>query len=398
MSSNTLLEQFVAQLNESVFLAEFSFSGSEIRIPGTGDLEIADHLVLLEDMGIAYQLKERDVTASSSAGDLSKWFAKKVRKKAVKQMSETREMLRDFQGKKLRNHLGHEIPLATSKITKLYSVVVYRMPTIDGFAPSRVYDSRSAGFVHFIRDTDYLAVCQHLLTPAEIADYLDFRRSILVKWPSAAGVSETALVGQYFAGDHEAEPASKYQAIVGAIQEHESNWSMSHIFSKLGSKVTYREGDQSETSHYRILTEFAKLSRSELREFKLRFELALDAARADRYELPYRMACPRTDCGFLILPVTSEDQQFARIALRNLSLASKHEFGVRRHVSLSVSSDAPDFNIEWMYVDSSVAPNPELDAKIQRDAIFRSTSDKQIPRYLLSTDVLRRVFGDAQSG
>jgi len=54
-----LLEEFVGELNANLFLREFAFSAMQLRIPGRGDIEIADHLILLDDLAIAAQLKER---------------------------------------------------------------------------------------------------------------------------------------------------------------------------------------------------------------------------------------------------------------------------------------------------------------------------------------------------
>jgi hypothetical protein len=393
MSADTLLEQFVASLNASVFLAEFAFSGSELSIPGLGTIEIADHLVLLDDLGILFQLKERDSSASTELNNVAKWFANKIRKKAVLQMRSTREHLRTYAGSTLRNQRGHDVPLSSLAPTTLHGVVIYRIPTVPGFVPERFYDSKSAGFIHFFRDTDYLSVCQLLVTPTEIADYLAFRRELLSKWPDAKGVSEAALVGQFIAANADVAPEAKYEGVLAALQHDAHSWDMSYIASKLGSKIAYREGDASETSHYRILAEFAKLGRSELREFKKRFDLALLAVRADRFELPYRFACPRTDCGFLILPMVTQDAKETRQALTNLSFVSKYVFDVSKHVSLSILYSPKIVDIEWMYLEGANEPNPLLDEKLKENFPFRATSGREMPRYFLDTEALNRAIG-----
>ncbi|HCU11298.1 MAG TPA: hypothetical protein DGB72_04135 [Gemmatimonadetes bacterium] len=398
MATKTLLEEFVAQLNASIFLAEFAFPGSELTIRGQGKVEVADHLVLLDDLGIIFQLKERDAAASSAKAELNKWFANKVRKKAVAQVRSTRELLSRFPGEKLRNQRGHEVAVATKNAASLYAVVIFRMPNTPGLTTERYYPSRSAGFVHFISDVDWLGVCRYLITPAEIADYLAFRQQVLTKYQAADDITEAALVGQFIGGDQVAPPSKKYDRVLAALREDQAAWDMSFFIEQFGDKITYREGDSSPTSHYRILSEFAKLSRSELREFKKRFLLALDAVRDDRFELPYRLACPRTDCGFLILPVTKELANNARNALRNFSLASKHLFNVKKHISLSVVAQSPFLDIEWMFAEGVNEPNPELEALVERNNPFRNASEQLLPRYFLDSAALKEVVGESGVG
>ena len=43
------------------------------------------------------------------------------------------------------------------------------------------------------------------------------------------------------------------------------------------------------------------LKRNELREFKIRFKLSVEKARANQFVRPYRIAFPRTSCGFVFI-------------------------------------------------------------------------------------------------
>lgn len=397
MAGKNLLEDFVAQLNANVFFAEFAFSATELRVPDTGQqVELADHLVLLGDVGLLFQLKERDAAASQEPGALEAWFANKVRKQAVKQLRATRAMLDAFRGHLLRNQRGHEVPVQLHADAQTVAVVIYRSPADVVFRADRYCDSRSAGFVHILRDVDYFGVCQYLVTPAEVIEYLDFRRRALTgRDPSDPTISEAALVGQFIGGDLAAPPAKKYEHVLRAFRDDLDEWDISFLTANLGSRIAYREGDESETSHYRILAEFARLSRSELREFKKRLRLALEAVLHDRLELPYRLASPRTGCGFLILPVPSELHDSARQALHNYAIASKHEYQVERHVALSIIRRSPHVDIEWMYVHGPNGPNPELDALLARDYPFRRSVERPMPRYFLDADTMRR---DVESG
>ena len=274
-------------------------------------------------------------------------------------------------------------------------MVIYDAPDVDGFYPPKYYVSKSAGFVHFIAARDYLGICQFLVTPVEVLDYLDFRQEATQSLALAPmPVSEAALVGQYMGGDPTAIPNERFANVFEALIHDRDQWDVSFLTDRLGEQIVYREGDSSETSHYRILAELAKLTRSELREFKTRLNLALESVRADDFDLPYRFAAPRNDCGFLILPVQSGMHEHARSALTNFSLASKHELKVAKHVSLSIRKARSYIDIEWMFVDSPLTQNEELDAMLARNYPFRKLKEGLKPRYQFDSDGLRHALGD----
>jgi hypothetical protein len=93
--NKTLLERFVSDLNGNVFLREFAFSSSEILLPGVGTIQIADHLVFLDEYALVVQLKQRDSNASATRDDLNAWFDRKVRRVAVTQLRDTLAYLQE---------------------------------------------------------------------------------------------------------------------------------------------------------------------------------------------------------------------------------------------------------------------------------------------------------------
>lgn len=395
----TLLERFIAQLNANVFFAEFAFDSAQIRIPGKGDIELADHLVLLDDIGIIFQLKERDAGAEVSAAALRTWFAQKVRKHAVAQVRDTRLTLAQFRGVELTNQRGHKVPLQASPTASLPGVVVYEAPSIPDFVPPHHCVSRRAGFIHFIRAADYLGVCQFLVTPTEVVDYLAFREQAMRALDFAPQfVSESALVGQYMGGDPTALPNERFAGALGALIQDQEKWDVSFLTERMGDQISFRDGsDTSTTSHYRILAEMAKLSRSELRTLKERLVRTLDAVRANRFELPYRFAVPRTDCGFLLLPVQREQRASMRTALHNFTLASKYDFKVSKHIGIAINSERRHIDILWMFVDGAFEPNPALESLLRENNPFRRTLEQMQPRYQFDTDALRERTGELPS-
>ena len=390
MVPRNLLEDFTAQLNANVFLREFAFSSTDLRLPGIGEIEIADHLILLDDLGFAFQLKERDSNAGGSRSELAAWFQSKVLKKAVSQVRDTLQMLRDHAGSFLTNDRGHRVQLPAALPRRFANVVLYRAPALPEGVAVRFYRSKIAGFIHVLPDVDYLGICQYFVTPVEVLDYFDFREQVLTAYPvEAVEVTEAALVGQYLLDEQSSIPGQHYLRGLEAFREDRDAWDVSYLTENFGDRVTYQEGGTSEQEYYRAIAELAKLSRSELRAFKERFKLALEAVRADRYVKPYRFACPRTDCGFLILPLTTELSSTARATLHAFSLASKHELGVFRQIGLAIWKTGDTIDIEWLLAEWVNQPNPELDAMLAReDNPFRPVRAQMAPRYWFDTDTL----------
>jgi hypothetical protein len=97
---------------------------------------------------------------------------------------------------------------------------------------------------------------------------------------------------------------------------------MSGIIAKFPNRVTAENGL---TDYYPVVRELSLLTRDELRQFKQRFQLSLDKARADEFARPYRMAVPRTGCGFVVIPITKELLPCRQIGLINLTLAHKYD-------------------------------------------------------------------------
>ena len=118
------------------------------------------------------------------------------------------------------------------------------------------------------------------------------------------------------------------------------------------------------------------LGRSELRELRTYLRLSLEAVRADRFELPYRLTCTSTKCGFLVLPGSAEFRLRAREALESLAVASKYELGMDRQVSLAMWRSGEIIDIDWLYTDGPNPPDEKLDKRLEHAYPFRTISEK----------------------
>ncbi len=377
---SSLLQDFTAQQHANVFLRAFSFTTTHLPRSSEDEVELADRVVLMDDMGFIFQLKEREQKVASKPGDLEKWVANNVVKKGVKQVQNTRDLLRSYMGLSLVNHFGHRVSVMPVDPDDLVSMVIYRVPPKSrAFRAARFKKGRNGGFVHILRDLDYFEICEHFVTPAELLDYFGFRRDVLINWDAdAAAVSEEALIGQYLLEDYSSAPDPKFERAARS-RGGPTACEFSFVMDSLASRVAAQHGEYADTDCYEILTELAMLGRYEVKALKQQLRLGLEAVRANRFELPFRIASGRTGCGFLIVPVSREFHDRAMDALKSLSLASKHELGLPRQVGIGMWRNSEFVDIEWIFLEGSNPPNPELDERLAHSYPFRTASEQRLP-------------------
>jgi hypothetical protein len=378
--SSSLFQDFTAQQHANVFMRAFSFPSIQLPRSPEDESELADRIVLLDNIGFIFQLKEREQKVASKPGDLEKWVANNVVKKAVKQVQNTRDLLRRYKGLSLVNHFGHRVYVRPREPDELVSMIIYRVPPKSrAFRAARFKKGRNDGFVHILRDLDYFEICEHFITPAEMVDYFSFRRDLLINWDAAVtAVSEGALIGQYLSEDWSSAPDQKFERAARS-RGGPTACEFSFVMDSLASRIAAQHSDQADTDCYEILAEIALLGRYELKALKQQLRLALEAVRANRFELPFRIASGRTGCGFLIVPVTREFHDRAFDALKSLSIASKHELDLPRQVGIGMWRNSEFVDIEWIFQEGGNPPNPELDERLAFSYPFRIATEQRLP-------------------
>jgi hypothetical protein len=377
---SSLLQEFTTQQNENAFLRAFSFSTTQLPVDSASDVELADRVVMMDEIGFIFQLMEREHKVASKAGDLEKWITNHVVRRGVKQIQNTRDLLKSYVSLSLVNNFGHRMSISPRDPDLLVSVIVYRVPQkTRAFRAARFKRNRNGGFVHILRDVDYFEIVHHFVTLAELMDYFGFRRDILINWDSAAtAVSEAALIGQYLLEDYSSAPDERFER-ASRSRGGPTACEFSFVLDSLATTIASQEEVYADTDHYEALAELARLARYELRALKQQIRLALEAVRGNRFELPYRIASARTGAGFLVIPVTREFHDRASAALRSLSLASKYELDLERQVGIGMWRNSEFVDIEWIFLKGTNLPDPDLDERLAHNYPFRRASEQRLP-------------------
>lgn len=375
-------EADIGALNEQFFFREFTYSKNTFRPGPVGEVELADNIVWLDDQAIVFQLKERAVTGPTTAKAEEQWFRKKVVGLGTRQIRDTLLYLGSHREIELENHRGHRFKLSGCALTTTQKVVCY-LP--DGMLPARCrmqkfHRSASAGLIHLFDARDYAGVVQALITPPELAEYLAFREELFSKWTDLINwVPEQALVGQYILGDADSEPHIVFAQHLVRLQQDAEAWDMSGIIRRFPDRVTT---DNEPTDYYSIIAQIAKLKRNELREFKLRFQMAMDKSHANEVTKPFRMASARTGCGFVFVPLTTEFAICRREGLKNLTHACKYDLRLEKCLGVSFLPEKDGwFSVEWCYMEFPWERDEQLEERLRLNNPFRSARTVELNRY-----------------
>jgi hypothetical protein len=244
----------------------------------------------------------------------------------------------------------------------------------------KFHRSKTAGVIHLIAANDYLGIVRTLLTPPELSEYLSFREELIDKWGAEIEtLPEQAPVGQYLSGDADAAPSMAFVDYLLALEHRLDEWDISGIIKQFPEQIT--TGNEP-TDYYSIVTELAKLKRNELREFKKRFQLSMEKCRANEFVKPYRMACPRTNCGFVFIPLETEFIEHKRQGLQNLTYACKYDLKLQKCIGVSFAPEKDGwYSVAWCFMEFPWELDEELDERLRHNNPFRLARTAEISRY-----------------
>jgi hypothetical protein len=375
------LEKHIAQINGNIFLREFSYSRNEFSPLQESELEFADHVIWLDDLLIIFQLKERNLSGTHTRETEVNWFENKVLGKATKQIRDTLRYLNTYEEINITNERGHVFNVTSGKINKRIHVVSYSPHDLlpEEYRSKKFHLSSSAGFIHLIPSYDYVGICHTLLTPAEISEYLEFRREVCTKHENKANnLPEQALVGQFLYGDLDAAPDRDYLNYLTVFNQAREEFDLSHILSMFADRIVTSNNPY---EYYQILKELAKLNRNELREVKFRFDLCIEKCRKNEFDLPYRITLPRTACGFVFILVPPEHIANTVIGLQNYTYAHKYDQRLNKCIGTSFSRDGEYYDIGWCYIEEAWMQDAEMEQRLKEHFPFRKVKEEVRPRY-----------------
>jgi hypothetical protein len=372
------VQSFISkELHSFLFLEEFVFSRNKFSPPIGTEIEFADAVVMLGDVLLIFQIKERFCGEAGDAVSERRWFTSKVIRKATKQLRNTVSYLNSYSEIRVPNERGHIFNLAAGAYADIVKLIVY-LPAAELPAACRGirhYLSKSAGFIHIVDARDYLQLSRTLCVPEEVVRYFRYREMVLTRFASAcANLPEPAIAGHFIGGDVEVPPVVGSEAHLHRLVQDPQEWDLRPFTRELhrGLAVPGISDD-----YYDILIEFAKLPRSIWRKVKERIRLCIENVKQDELVKPYRIVYPHTDCGFVFIPVPSliarrRDWEVIRLrSLHNFTAAHKYEQRLSKCIGILVAMSEDSVDIFWSLIEHEWIEDPEMQRALDQDFPLR---------------------------
>lgn len=382
-------ENLVSQINSNVFFKEFTFSKNDFKeLNSNQKLEFADNVIWLDKLFFIYQIKERE---PNSTDDI-RWFENKVLKKAVKQIKSTLKYISLYPEIIIENEKGHKLDITKAKKCNNPKKVVIYSPNND-FSESqrylKFYESSDIGLVHLFHSEDYFWICKYLITPAEIEEYLNFREALfLFDKQQSNTLPEQYFLGHFFETLEADHFDFTYFNNLRVDMSNFSQFDVSGIIEDFNKNIKLINH---QTEYYPIVEQIALMNRSELIEFKKRISLSVENCEIEEITLPYRIYLPRTDCGFVFIPLHSSKSHNWKNALYNFTMAHKYQSKAKKCVGVVIFRDRTNleyFEFYWQFVEAEWVFDEVIEKAMTEDFPFRKTKVKKVYNRYKKDDIM----------
>lgn len=338
----------------------------------------------MDDIFLIFEIKERE---SSEKLDDSGWFKNKILNKAVKQIKRTHEYLKKYPNIPIINQKGHKKNISEANFNNIQSVIIYSPSSNfeDKQRFQKFYKSKKIGLIHLFHSEDYYWICKYLITPAEVQEYLTFREDLFINHPNHLNaLPEQYVLAHFFETLDTSQIKAEYINNFKKITNDSGKFNMSYIIENFNKNIKFLE---EQTEYYPIIAEIAKLNRIELTEFKKRFVRTIEKCKEEEITTPFRIYVPRTDCGFVFIPLNKRASQHWQTALKNFTFAQKYDQKAYRCIGVAMFQaeikKETFLDMYWCFIEHSWKHNSEMEKILAENFPFREVKMKKIDnRYL----------------
>ena len=380
------LNDYISKLHGHLFWKEFSFDRNNFNPKPACQYEFADQVVWLNDTIFLYQIKERNSKGNTDEIAEEKWFINKILKKAKRQIKDTMDFIKKFDIINIENQQGHKFNVKNWHFHTIHKVILFysndKLPP--HFKIKTHYISKKSGFIHLFSADKYLDICNTLITPFEINEYLIFREKVLTIYTKQKDtISEKALLGQFLKGDTDKAPLLKYEKYIDLFHNDFKDFDISFLFRRFRDQmdlITYND----KNDYYKILINFAKLKRNDLREIKKIITFCIQEYDEQKGGIPYRIMIPRLQIGFVFFAVPENHYDKRRIALLNFTYAAKYSHKLDKYIGMSISKDISNpkyYLFEWCYIEEPWSKDDEIEKKLSECNPFLKANTHYLHTY-----------------
>jgi hypothetical protein len=217
------------------------------------------------------------------------------------------------------------------------------------------------------------------LTPTEIDEYLEFRESFyLVDTATSNALSEQYFLAHFLETTEIDHYNPKYIENLKNLPNENAEFDIKYLMDNITNDLTPLKY---KTEYYPLIREIAKLNRTEIYEFKARFKKTVEKCDEVDLVLPYRFYVPRTDCGFIFIPLTLGNTKFWKNALANFTLAHKYEQKAKKCIGVTIFRDEnieKSFRMYFGYEEKDWVYDQLIETILNENSPLRQVNSKRI--------------------
>jgi len=354
-----ILEDLTTAINKIIFWREFTFNKNKFKLPNGDNAELADNVVWLDDTLFIFQTKQRNILSGDDNYKNDKWFQDEVLKKASKQIRDTLSFLEIHGDKQISNLCGLPFRIEHIKGNNLHKLILYGIdPLLSSYYKNiKCKISKTGGFIHLFHFKDYFTVCNTLITPAELNIYLNFRKNVIETYPDKSlEVPENALLGQFLSDEHKSKPSNNYIGFYDNFYNDVQEFDFSHLFDTSKNQFVSISGDDRNQDYYKIMTQFAKLKRAELKFLMPKLDRIVEEAKNGSKQIIENMMALDTDCAFFIGALPQFDKSNSEKVNKMLEYYTsleKYHYKAGKCIGMFALGDKQNNNLSllWCYIE-----------------------------------------------
>lgn len=345
-----------------------------------GEHEIADILILFNDILLIVQNKSKLLTEAAQKGDIEaiKTDLQNSVLKAYDQCIKAKENLLAGELTSLTNNRWKDVPLNISNIHKIYFVItledrfpILLLKDLESFAE---VDFKKDGYPFIVNLYDLAIITSELSTPFEFTKYLEKRIKLNSK--GIIGIfDELDLLGYYLSNERdfrlpvlEDGQTPNFVVLVG----HWEEFNKSRLpllrrkferdkYSLFIDEVTERAHECNDLNAFEVITNLSKLSRTERRVVGMKaLEKSMQAA--SNGKLHYASVKPENvafGISLLFSPASREERKKQLV-----SISSVAQYISKSRLWIGIASEPADAKLrsyDYLWLEKEWEPDPQLE-------------------------------------
>lgn len=277
-------EKLLSSFSEDFFYKELVYADLKFVPEGGTEIELADLIINLEDVILAIQLKERNEKDRTQDKNVEEKWLKKKCKKAKEQIKDTILFINN-EKVSFANARGKETKInPNAEIVPLVVFENVSIPEYEHLLRSHTTDGLS---VNCMSIDDFQRMCQELVSPIEIIEYIKWRKVFYEK-NGAINLLITETKKGFFLSKTQKQETLVHQYLYEQYGDDvlaEDNFYYELFRQYVSVLYEHIEVVSEPDGCYEVVKFLAHLFRDEIRCFVERVENALVIAKRKRFEL-----------------------------------------------------------------------------------------------------------------